>query len=75
MNTVPSGIQQPSLLNLQQGFMLDAKLLECLQFSFFFKLQLVLQDGSEHNPYSVLLIIVKVSNLRNKQDRNRLPAG
>lgn len=46
---------------LQQGFMLDAKLLECLQFSFFFKLQLVLQDGSEHDPYSIFLIIVKVS--------------
>ena len=40
--------------------MLDAELLECLQFSFF-KLQLVLQDGSEHDHCSVLLIIVKVS--------------
>lgn len=49
------------MLNLQQGVMLDVKLLECLKFSFFFKLQLVLQDGSEHDPYSVLLIIVKVS--------------
>lgn len=46
---------------LQQGFMLDAKLLECLQFSFFFKVQLVLQDGSEHDPNSIFLIIVKVS--------------
>ena len=41
--------------------MLDAKLLDCLQLSFFFKLQQVLQDGPGHDPSSVFLIIVKVS--------------